>query len=236
MSATEGEITDGSTVMATGKGFGARPRQGTVRVRLPKGAIVTFPDGTEDRFPDKKLKLVASSRAPTKPLEPLPESYRRPASVERSPAIFRASELEGRPIVPLVKPELAEKNPSYMEWIRCKPCCNCQAPPRSDPHHHGRHALSRKVRDTKCVPLCRTCHNCFTDNGTLPDPEASQHERTLIERTKAESQVILQRAQVECLTEAWALMPSEVPREPLIDVLSRELARLGESVLSERLK
>lgn len=226
------EIADGCSVYATPKGFGAKPRLGTVKQKLPKGAIVAFPDGTEDRFPDKKLKLASPARKPPKALEPLLAT----TPVRALPPVFFASELEGTPIVPLHKPERPEKRPAYLEWIRTWPCCNCQAPPRSDPHHQGKHPVGRKVRDTMAVPLCRLCHNAYTDDGCLPDPEGSNSGGQVALRGKEASLEILQRAQLRFLRMAWELMPREMPMEPLIEVMSRELAQIEDRVMAERLK
>lgn len=225
-------LTEGSAVLATPKGFGARPRLGKIKEKLPKGAVVIFPDGTEDRFPDKKLKPAAAQRTPTKALDPLPLN----ATGRALPPVFFASELEGRPIVPLVKPERREQRPAYLEWIRTWPCCNCQAPPRSDPHHQGKHPVGRKVRDTMAVPLCRLCHNAYTDEGYLPDPEGSNSGGKVALRSKEASLEILQRAQLRFLRMAWELMPAEMPMEPLIEVMSRELAQIENRVMAERLK
>ena len=225
-------LTEGSAVLATPKGFGARPRLGTIRTKLPKGAIVDFPDGTFARFPDKKLRAATTPRTPTRALDPLP-----PKSPGRElPAVFFASELEGKPVVPLLKPERPEKRPAYLEWIRTWPCCNCQAPPRSDPHHQGKHPVGRKVRDTMAVPLCRLCHDAYTDDGCLPDPEGSNSGGKVELQTREASLEILQRAQLRFLRMAWELMPSEMPMEPLIEVMSRELGQIDNRVMAERLK
>lgn len=43
------------------------------------------------------------------------------------------------------------------ELCRTLPCCACNAPPPSDPHHEPTRGAGGKDRDT--VPLCRSCHD-----------------------------------------------------------------------------
>jgi hypothetical protein len=86
------------------------------------------------------------------------------------------------------------------------------------------------------VPLCRLCHNAYTDDGCLPDPEGSNSGGKVALRTREASLEILQRAQLRFLRMAWEFMPAEMPMEPLIEVMSRELAQIENRVMAERLK
>lgn len=53
--------------------------------------------------------------------------------------------------------------PSYLAWIRTLPCCVCQAPAPSDPHHVKTRATGGSDYDT--VPLCRSCHSRCHETG-----------------------------------------------------------------------
>lgn len=224
-------LTAGMSVLATGKGLHAKPRLGTIEEVLPKGFVVTFPDGSKDRFPSKKVRPAAHIRQTPGLLDTLPPL---PANKAGLPLLVLASSLEGRPIEPIVKPARAARSDSYLEWIRCKPCCNCQAPPRSDPHHEGKHPVARKVADHKAVPLCRLCHTTFTDTNALPDPIASGPGGIIL-RTPEASREILQLAQLSCLREAWALVPVSLPRLAEIEMLSTELGKIEERQLAAAL-
>jgi len=51
------------------------------------------------------------------------------------------------------------ENPDYLQYIREQPCCFCDAPPPSDPHHWaGRGPRDEKRNDYETIPVCRTCH------------------------------------------------------------------------------
>lgn len=224
-------LTAGVSVFATGKGLNARPRLGTVEEVLPKGFIVKFPDGSRDKFPAKKVRPASPPRQPPRPLESL---LALPTNKAGLPLLVLASSLENRPVEPITKPARAARSDSYLEWIRCKPCCNCQAPPRSDPHHEGRHPVARKVADHKAVPLCRLCHTTFTDKNALPDPVASGPGGIVL-RTPESSREILHLAQLACLREAWSLVPASLPLLAEIEMLSTELGKIEERQLAAAL-
>jgi len=50
----------------------------------------------------------------------------------------------------------------YLDWIRARPCINCDAPPPSDPHHIRRLSFDAgsgtTSHDCSAIPLCRECH------------------------------------------------------------------------------
>jgi len=54
------------------------------------------------------------------------------------------------------------RSEAYMARVRQLPCCACDAPPPSDPHHpHGAgyRGAGTKSPDIWVIPLCRTHHD-----------------------------------------------------------------------------
>jgi hypothetical protein len=63
----------------------------------------------------------------------------------------------------------AEAFGDYADVIRGLPCCVCQAPPPSDPHHVRSRGAGGTKRDL--IPVCRTCHTLI-HSGHGPDRES----------------------------------------------------------------
>ena len=61
----------------------------------------------------------------------------------------------------LTKPARDKK---YLEWLREQPCCLCDRPPRSEPHHIYGSVHGMKSSDYGAVPVCRECHNFYEQN------------------------------------------------------------------------
>lgn len=60
----------------------------------------------------------------------------------------------------------------YKKFVREHPCVfhiggRCDGP--IDAHHQGKHAMSEKTDDSRCVPLCRHHHRQVTDGGWVTD-------------------------------------------------------------------
>lgn len=56
----------------------------------------------------------------------------------------------------------------HLDFIRSQPCCNCPAPPPSDPAHvriGSGAGMGQKPSDWRTVPLCRMCHREQHDIG-----------------------------------------------------------------------
>ncbi len=84
---------------------------------------------------------------------------------ERARARDRA---ERRAVRPHPKPSKPSRSRSYLAFVRPLPCCHCHASGPSDPHHWGERGVGQKAADFSCVPLCRVCHDFFTDKNHLP--------------------------------------------------------------------
>lgn len=93
------------------------------------------------------------------------------------------------------KPAPRWESEAYRTHVRAYACCNCGARPPSDAHHLGPRGMGRKADDTRCAPLCRSCHDYWHAHGTLP---ASDGDPMLRESAIG----IQERAQRDCL-EAW---------------------------------
>lgn len=123
-------------------------------------------------------------------------------------------------LVPRPKDEPVARSRAFMDYVKALPCVGCPAPPPSDPHHHGKHGLGIKVRDTLCIPLCRLCHDSYTDTYKLPG------------LTRQETAMRLLDAQRMVLLSALARLPPELQ----VDVLSVVIGRLNEETISKFLK
>jgi hypothetical protein len=58
----------------------------------------------------------------------------------------------------------AVRSEDYQRLVRALPCCACNAPAPSDPHHP--HGVGYRGAGTKCpdiwvIPLCRRCHDAL---------------------------------------------------------------------------
>ena len=64
-------------------------------------------------------------------------------------------------MIPKNKPGRSEK---YLDYIRSRPCCVCQAKP-AEPHHTARGGTSVKGSDFSAIPMCRGHHRELHDGG-----------------------------------------------------------------------
>ena len=111
-----------------------------------------------------------------------------PANASHLPSqVFRSGTAERpRELVEQPKPPKRWRSEAYLKHVRSFPCCVCDKPAPSDPHHYGPgKGMSRKPDDVYTAPLCRWCHDTAHHN-----PEyAERVERRLVE------------AQRDCLAE-----------------------------------
>jgi hypothetical protein len=68
---------------------------------------------------------------------------------------------------PIYQPEKLVRDPLYRRWIKQFPCLGCGATWGIDPCHTGPHGLNQKACDSRCIPLCRKCHDAFDANPEL---------------------------------------------------------------------
>jgi hypothetical protein len=72
------------------------------------------------------------------------------------------------------------RSDKYMALVRQLPCCACDAPGPSDPHHPhgvGYRGTGTKSPDIWVIPLCRRCHEALhKDRVTWEDEHGSQFE------------------------------------------------------------
>ncbi len=62
---------------------------------------------------------------------------------------------------PIYRSEKPVRNPLYTRWLKRFACAACSSTRNVDPAHTGPRGLSQKSSDTKCIPLCRQCHDAF---------------------------------------------------------------------------
>ena len=112
---------------------------------------------------------------------------------------------------PQPKPHKPSRSAAYLQHVRQHDCCNCWAPGPSDPDHVGPRGVGQKCSDYETAPLCRDCHRTRTDRNTLPHPQASKQSGRLMLRERAETELILLRAQVQMLREWAEKLEKETP-------------------------
>jgi len=242
------------------KGFDRRPdwQPGVVSEAVGKGYMVALDSEPEKQqwYPAKIVKpgrkVTALSdmtakefvaRAQQDPREVLQVTPRNPwvASSGRSADDPQWEEyqavLKAQP-----KPDKPEKSPAFLAFCRQRECQNpgCGTPPPNEAHHQGtgsnERGVGQKVRDTKCVTLCNYCHAIYTGGPgrpslQLPDRQATAQEKSLVLRSKEETELILRRAQMETIREALNYLPIE----KRVEVLSKALALMPEELLEEYL-
>ena len=171
------------------------------------------------------------------PLEKGPREVLQTTSARQ--VVFNRVEM---PAAPIPKPDKPEKSPAFLAFCRQRECQNpgCGTPAPNEAHHQGtgsnERGVGQKVRDTKCVTLCTYCHAVYTGGPgktslCLPDRQATAHEKSLVLRSKEETELILRRAQLDTIREALNYLPIE----KRVEVLSKALALVPEEVLEEYL-
>lgn len=175
---------------------------GHVKVVLPKGYLIASDGGELRRAREMSTRLIR--KAPSSPRTSATPAVSADGSVNHLNLVAPVT----APVLlcPQPKPPKPPRSEAYLEWIRNKPCCNCDAPPRSDPHHEGEKGAGQKCSDFLAVPLCRKCHDTYTNKNALPDPHAFFSD-TL--RGRAESLVVLQREQAENIRHAVGRLDPE---------------------------
>jgi hypothetical protein len=72
----------------------------------------------------------------------------------------------------------------YMRLVRALPCCACNAPAPSDPHHPhgvGYKGSGTKAPDIWVIPLCRRCHDeLHADRVAWEEKNGSQFEYVVV--------------------------------------------------------
>lgn len=234
----EERLAQGAAVWATLPGLRGDRRKGIVSTVKPKGYGVTLDGETKERHFTEKKVAPRADRDPkpanvSEAIEFAPASDRQPMPAglpaKLGGMVCYASQLAEVRAQP--KPEAPERSPAYLEFVRGEPCCNCQAKPRSDPHHEGKKGVGQKVRDTRTVPLCRTCHRTYTDTNCLPQvvaPGVVGHEL----REREESWLLLHTAMRRLQVQVLRRLPLEV----CCEVLSAALARMDQAELRRALR
>jgi len=199
-----------------------------------------------ERFSEKKVKPLRAARAPSQvslrdPVEVVRRTLQAPTAIqvgtvgERSypPSLvvaetsltWQPKELPAPRQVP--KPSGPSRSESYLEFVRRQPCCNCQAPPRSDPDHVGPRGVGQKTDDFRCIPLCRRCHQTRTDQGVLPVPTPQLGPVVL--RSPGETARLVLETQLRLLTQVLTRLTPAERLEALVGLLGQvEPARLRE--------
>ena len=86
---------------------------------------------------------------------------------------------------PVPAPRARHRAPAFLAFVRTFCCCSCasqQGP--TEAHHTGPRGVGQKADDYGAVPLCRACHACVTDCGTLPGLDQAETARRFAETTR----------------------------------------------------
>lgn len=232
------------------RGFDRRAtwEPGVVSEVMPKGYLIMLDvdadaeTGQAKYFPERQVKAGRKSTAPlstTSILQKAEAGTPEPWPAPARQVVFNRVEM---PPVPIPKPDKPEKSPAFLAFCRQRECQNpgCGTPAPNEPHHQGtgsnERGVGQKVRDTKCVTLCTYCHAVYTGGPgktslCLPDRQATAHEKSLVLRSKEETELILRRAQLDTIREALNYLPIE----KRVEVLSKALALVSEELLEEYL-
>jgi hypothetical protein len=235
------------------KGFDRRPdwQPGVIKEPVGKGYMVLLDSQLNDSLVEPQwypAKIVKPGRKVTALSDMTAKEF--VARAQQDPrevlqvtptrqVVFNRIEM---PPVPIPKPDKPEKSPAFLAFCRQRECQNpgCGTPPPNEAHHQGtgsnERGVGQKVRDTKCVTLCNYCHAIYTGGPgrpslQLPDRQATAQEKSLVLRSKEETELILRRAQMETIREALNYLPIE----KRVEVLSKALALVPEEVLEEYL-
>lgn len=246
-------LTVGQPCEARGQGLYAKPERGVIAEVLPRGYLVKLDGYIESappkRFPEKKVTAVYARKPTPKLLDQQALKERAPGGVaihcdSKKPmtASLLGPDGKAREVVPVTKelltairpvekPRPPARSPAYMEHIRRQHCCNCDAPPRSDPHHEGKKGVAQKCSDFLTTPLCRRCHDTYTRTNRLPARREEADPKVLLSRE--ESLDVLKEGQLGFLR---GLFHKVEDRDLLIAFLAGGAESLGEERLQDLLK
>lgn len=197
------------------------PRRATIIERHEKAIVVQYEDGTRDRVPARRVKVIAGrSVAVAKP-----ESAQLVVICATVPTASRP---------PIVKPAPAKRSSAYREHVRRLTCFNCatigrkqQYPTEAD--HEGERGVGLKTSDLLVVPLCSECHRWITDTYQLPFRYPAS-KATLRPRQETEEMVKTQQRHL------LLKVLEELPHEQAVQCLEVGLRSLAESELRSALK
>jgi hypothetical protein len=137
-----------------------RPRPATIVERHEKAIVVQYEDGTRDRVPARRVKVVVERQV----LVAKPEPTCVVVTTTTVPTTARD---------PIAKPAPAKRSSAFKEHIRRLACFNCstigrkqQYPTEAD--HEGERGVGLKTSDLLTIPLCTECHRWITDTYQLP--------------------------------------------------------------------
>lgn len=221
----------GDACLARRPGLRSRPERAVVERVLVKGFLIRMEaDGEQLKVarvePLKPERRAASAPSPAQ----RPTLTKMVAAWNADPArapIVRASAVPP-PAAPQPKPEAPERCPEWLAMIRKLPCCNCGARPPCDPHHEGPRGVGQKCRDTRTAPLCRRCHQIYTDTNCLPRPP--EHGGGLLSRDASLS--ILHGAMLRVFGRVLRALDAE--RQ--VELMSAALARMDQAALMQTLR
>jgi len=79
--------------------------------------------------------------------------------------------------------EMKRSYPKYLAYVRTLPCCVCNKPGPSEPHHikgvGGFSGAGLKAPDYASMPMCATCHREMHDHGEGRNAQAIYAIRTI---------------------------------------------------------
>lgn len=227
-------LTAGSSCLARRPGLHSRKESAKIVEALPKGYRVAFADGAVLKVPrvwplqaERKTSLRSKQQRPVQQREAIDRRIDFWNSDPSRPQIVRASTMPA-PAAPQPKPEAPERCPEWLAMVRKLPCCNCGARPPVDPHHEGPRGVGQKCRDTRTAPLCRRCHDVYTDTNLLP--RAVEFGGGLFSRNASLS--ILHGAMLRIYERVLRSMETEQH----VEVLSAALARMDKTQLLRALR
>ena len=139
-----------------------------VLLRTSAGKTISIKTSTRERNGHVRAlhgpRAVAAEHAESGPRLP---ALAPPVYPDGRPAL-RLVRTEPAPLRAVPRPEPRWRSPEHLQYVSLQPCCGCDAPGPSDPHHFGAHGMGVKCDDDLTVGLCRRCHSLVTDGKGLP--------------------------------------------------------------------
>lgn len=110
------------------------------------------------------------------PVDRVQRIDREPVSTTLSAGPYRTPDYSAKQTRPVPKVDKI-RSPSWLAWVRKRPCEWCSAPAPSEASHHnaeGHGAMASKADDCDTLPLCHGCHVDYHRTFALGSMDAAQ--------------------------------------------------------------